>query len=276
MENMNKDIKAFFIDLDGTTFDTKTKEGQHWVSNTNLDAIKKAREEGKHVVISTGRVGVNLMKYFDLIGGDYAISGNGARIIDAKGKTIQEYKLSIQQVLKITEVLQRNSMVMKVDDEWKGYGAFTWLQKTFSKKFGFMPIEGYHFEMHKPRLKIVTWGKVNRNKISKIKAELEKCVENISVVSSANGFTLEITHADATKGKAAKFVCEKLIKVDPKHAAHVGDSMNDSTVIGELGRLIAMNNGHSELKKLTSFITANSHHHGLAKALQGDYKNKSR
>lgn len=272
MNNLNKNIDAFFIDLDGTSFDIRNEEGRHWVSDANLDAIKAARKDGKHVIISTGRTGVNLNKYFELIGGDYVLAGNGAQIINKKGKVIVEHKLTVQQVLKVLEVLQRNKMVLKVDDDWFGYGAFSKMQKAISKKFGFKPIEGYHFEMHKPRIKIVTWGKLSKGAIEKVREDLIKSVDGISAVTSAHGYTIEITAVEATKGKAAKYACQELLGVDPKRAAHIGDSMNDSTVVGQIGRLIAMGNADKELKKLTKYVGPKAKHQGLAYILQGQYK----
>lgn len=272
MKNMNDGIKAFFIDLDGTTFDTKTKDGQHWISDINLDAIKKVRSEGKHVFISTGRLGVNVRKYFDLVGGDYLIAGNGAQIIDKKGKVLVEHKLTVQQVLKIFAILQNNNMVMKLDDGWEGYGAFTWFQRSMCQKFGFKPIPGYHFEMHKDRYKIVTWGKLTPGAVEKVRQQLLAEIEGIEAVTSAHGMTIEITHKSATKGIAARHISEFLLGIKASEAAHVGDSMNDSTVVGQIGRLIVMKNGHSELKKLSPYITAPAKKHGLAKALLGDYK----
>ena len=47
---MTKDIKLIALDLDGTTVN---HEGE--VSEANAAAIKKAKEKGIHVVLSTGR-----------------------------------------------------------------------------------------------------------------------------------------------------------------------------------------------------------------------------
>lgn len=269
---MNKDIKLFFIDLDGTTLDTHTVDGQHWISDANIEAIKAARAEGKYVIISTGRIGANVKKYYDLVGGEYVIAGNGAQITNAKGKAVCENKMSVQQVLKVMEVLQKNNMVMKVDDDWNGYGATTAIQKYISKKFGFKPVDGFTFEMHKERYKIVSWGKVSKGRIQKVKAELEATVKDLSVVTSANGWTLEISHANATKGKGAEWVAEKL-GIPKKHTAHIGDTMNDSTAVGHVGRLIVMANGDKELKKLSTFHGPSYKNAGLAKVLKGEYKN---
>lgn len=55
MENTQNEIKAYFIDLDGTLLDEKDINGRGAISKANLDAIHKAQKEGKTIVVSTGR-----------------------------------------------------------------------------------------------------------------------------------------------------------------------------------------------------------------------------
>lgn len=54
MNKIKKNIKLFFIDLDGTTLDNK-KGINHVMSLENLKAIKEAKQDGKKIIVSTGR-----------------------------------------------------------------------------------------------------------------------------------------------------------------------------------------------------------------------------
>lgn len=270
MNELNKDIKVFYIDLDGTSLDTK-KDNILWLSDENLAAIKKVRSEGKEVIISTGRLGKAVARYVELIDSKYSVTGNGAQIIDRHGKVLREFKLSIRQVLLILDFAQKNKMVMKIDDNTIAHGTSNFFQGWLSQKFHFQPVPHYNFELHKERVKIVLWGK-SKSKLKKLQVELLKYVDGICVVSSSNGWTLEVTHEEATKGKANEYVSKHLLNVPIEQTAHLGDTMNDSTVIGHVGRFIVMGNAQKDLKKMSIYQGPNFKNGGMAKVLNGEYK----
>lgn len=269
-EKLNKDIKLYFIDLDGTALDTK-EDLKLALSKENLGAIKAARSKGIEVIVSTGRMGKGAQRYLDVVGGAYSVQSNGALIKDAKGNTVRELKLSIRQVLLLHSIAAKYNLVFKLDDGLEGYGATTWFLRYITNKFHFNPVPGYFFEMHKERYKMVFWGKLSKSKMEKIRKEMLKVVPEIEAVTSAGGFTIEATAKGATKGEGNKFVANKL-GVLPENTAHVGDSMNDSTTVGLMGQLIVMQNGDRKLKALSPYRGPSYKKAGLAKVLNGDYK----
>ena len=73
----NFDIKMVGLDLDGTTL----KYGDV-LSERTLDAFKKAKGKGVHIVIATGRTGRSLPPIlFEIPEIEYVITSNGAHII---------------------------------------------------------------------------------------------------------------------------------------------------------------------------------------------------
>ena len=273
MNNLNKDIKVFFIDLDGTTLDTK-KGLHHWVSEENLRMIQETRRQNKYVIISTGRLGQGVKPYQNLIGGEYTIAANGAIIYDANHKIIWERKMSIQQCHKITEILRRNKISLKVDDKFIAFGVTTLFGKMIAKKFGFKPKSSYNYGMQSEHHRMLIWGK-SKSKMREIQRLLLENVNDLSVVSSANGWTLEITHKEGTKGSADLYVAQELLGIkNINQIAHIGDTMNDSTAIGKVGRFIAMGNADKSLMKLVKFVGPKYKRAGVAKILKGEYKEK--
>lgn len=269
MNNNHDEIKLFFIDLDGTALDTK-KDNILWVSDENLKAIHKARSEGREVLISTGRLGKAVGRYVELLDSKYSVTGNGAQVIDRQGKVLREFKLSMKQVLQVLDYVQKHKLVMKVDDSTVAHGVTNFFQGWMSQRWHFEPRHGYNFELHQDRIKIVVWGKT-KWQLAKIQKDLEANIEGICVVSSANGWTLEITHAEATKGKANEFVAN-LLNVPKEQTAHLGDTMNDSTVIGHVGKFIVMGNAKKEVKVLSKYHGPSYKKGGVGRILSGEYK----
>lgn len=271
MSDINKNIEAFFIDLDGTTLDTK-KGIHHWISDKNLRAIKDTQDKGKHVIISTGRMGDDLDLYMELTNTDYIIGGNGSIIKNKSGKILRDKKLSIRQGLLILGIAQKHGLVLTPNSTGLVYGVTTKLQKFIVKKLGRKGLSGYTFELHKEYYKFGLLGK-SKAKLLEIVKEIETCVPDVSVVTSSNGWSIEVTHKDATKGIANEYVANELLNItDIKKTAHVGDTMNDSTAIGHVGRLIVMNNADKHLKELSPFRGPSYKHGGLADVLYGNYK----
>ena len=130
--NLNKNIKVFFIDLDGTLLDTK-KDGYHAITKDNMDEIKKMKQSGVHIVVSTGRSGGQAARYLDMVKSEYAVTGNGS-IILKNNKVIKETFMSIRQVIMIRDIALEEKVVIKLDDSRDAYGSKSFIQKYVAEK----------------------------------------------------------------------------------------------------------------------------------------------
>ena len=269
---MNKNIKIFFIDLDGTLLDIK-ENNMHGISEENKEAIKAAQKAGIKIVISTGRSGLQAKKYLDLIDYEYAVTGNGSIILH-KEKIIKKLTMSLRASLLLIDYAKANGLVMKFDDSRIGYGTRKWIQRKVTKAMNFEPVDHFNVEMHKEYHKIVMWGK-SKKTMAKHAEVLKKQIPNVSIVSSGNGWTLEISHEEATKGLGNVFIASKYGITKKSEMAHIGDSMNDSTVVKYM-RLIAMKNSDKNLLKLTKFVGPSYKRAGVAKVLDGQYIKKDK
>lgn len=272
MKNINNNIKAFFIDLDGTALDAK-KDGGPWISDANMIGITNARQDGKHVIISTGRVDGIIFDIFNKIGGDYLIGANGARVWNKKLKLMVDIQMPVSTVARITDFAQKYKLPMKVSDDYLAYGVQNFIQRYIANKIGFKTASNYSFDMQIPRSKIILWGPLSRKKVLLLSKELQKLIPEIEVATSGHGRTIEITGQGATKGRGNEFVWRELgLRKD--ETMHIGDTMNDSTTVGHVGRLVAMKNSSKKLKELARFIGPHYKNGGLAKVLNGEYTRK--
>ncbi|NQZ65624.1 MAG: Cof-type HAD-IIB family hydrolase [Mycoplasmatales bacterium] len=267
MNKIDSKIKAYFIDLDGTLLDVKEKHS-HKISKMNLEALERAKKSGKEIVISTGRSGNQAKKYLEMVDYTYAVTGNGS-IILKKNEIIQSIKISLKDSLLLIDFAKKHGLILKVDDSRTAYGSFGKFQTFLTKRIRFHPVKHFNIEMHKQYNKIVLWG-LSKVKMKKVLKLLREKLPNLSIVSMGRGYVLEVSDITATKGLGNMFVANKL-GLKSEEIIHIGDSMNDSTVVPHM-RLIAMGNASKELKKMADFIGPNYKNGGVAKILNGDYE----
>jgi len=85
----------------------------------------------------------------------YAVTGNGSIVINQKGKMIKNDPLTVQQFLKVLDIIKKYKLSMKLDGDLEAYGIISSFSKMLSKKFGFVPHNNYNCKMHELHHKIV-------------------------------------------------------------------------------------------------------------------------
>ena len=271
MKNLNKNIEAFFIDLDGTLLDGKDKSGKHIISEKNIEAVKEISKT-KNVVISTGRMGTTVEGFMKDTGVKYAVCANGALVVDNKGKVYKDDKLTLKQVILLVDFAKKYKLTFKVDAIPEAFGARSAFAKLIAKRTGFAPRDHYNVDIHKQYYKFVMWGKL-RCRNSKVIENLKNEIDGLSIVTSANGWTIEITNEKSTKGLGNMKVASLLKIEDKKKLIHIGDTMNDSTTIPYM-RFVAMGNANRSLKNMTKFVGPSYKNGGVAEIIKGNYTKK--
>ena len=266
--NHKFEVQAYFIDLDGTLLDQEIRKK---MSKLNLETVK---ERNKHfpVVISTGRSYnkkvINLMKILDT---QYVICQNGSIIADKEGNILLDIRLKTEQIKQIIPIIKKYRFGFTINSQYK--------LCSFSKRFFLWKLIFWHklkraetFDVNSEHVnKIVIGGTLRRKKLFKVLDEIKATVPNISAKVSGNDYIIEITDKNATKGTGAQFVAN-ILKVDVKKTIHIGDSQNDATTIGIVGALIAMKNASKKLLEVATHVGPNNTRSGLAKILNGDFK----
>lgn len=258
---MRKEIQAYFIDLDGTLLDLP--EGEETLSSANVKAVVKLNKN-KPVIISTGRSNSEfVLSLVKLLKCPYAICQNGALIVDKKNKVLARYEMEQNQVDEIVKLLKEEEMFFIFNGENKIYCNYEssaymrpWTAKLEKLKYSDL---GQKTNV----TKILTFGK-DEIATKNFKNFLAKKYPSLAFHIVSKGYSIEITHKNATKGKGAAFVCD-LLKIDPKNAAHIGDSGNDLNALPEIGTFIAMENAMDEVKEVAHYIGPSFENSGIAK-----------
>lgn len=266
--NIDFTIQAYFVDLDGTTLDKKISKLR--VSKKNIEAINE-KQKKYPVIISTGRsYGPKVKKLMEFLNIKYAICQNGAVIVNSNGEILRNIELTIEQKEMIFDIAKNNKLFFTINSQKKVYTSHIltfflrlFLRKKFVKLDKFNPNEKVN--------KVVYGGRFWTHKIVKIFEEIKHTIPNVSAKVSGHDLIIELTHKNATKGLGAKWLCEYL-NIDISKTVHIGDSENDSTTIEYVGALIAMKNSSNRLKKHATHIGPHFKRGGLAKVLNGHFK----
>ncbi|MFC4388878.1 Cof-type HAD-IIB family hydrolase [Gracilibacillus marinus] len=236
-----KDIRLIALDMDGTLLSS-----DHTVSEQNKEAIKKAREKGVEVIISTGRhfrTSAHIAKELDI---HYIINVNGSEIWTMEEELIAREIVDASIIKKLIELKNKHktwAWSASTDQIWRdefpdNVEDYTWL------KFGF--------------------DTDNDETKQLLMATLEEWKE--IELSNSSLTNIEVNAVGVNKAKAVEVVCERLgITMDQVMAC--GDSLNDIKMIEQAGIGVAMGNAQDKVKEASDWITTSNDEAGVAQAI---------
>ncbi len=267
-------LKAIFIDLDGTLVNGKFRDLKY-ISSENIEACKAAQKNKIYTIINTGRgfnvcrelqEKINFNKY-----GNFYIAFNGAYIGSlAHNKIIYSKFIVKEDTNKIISIAKKYRFSIKFNEPFEFYGT-NLLTKIY---VGLLRVpnklhKSYHIEKisNKDYYKIMLTGR----KRSIIKNTVKELIINfpyLEITTSGNGWVIEITGNNSSKGTAGNFLCEKLGINIATEAAAIGDSMNDASLFKLVWKSISVKNANKNLKKISTEFTDDHKKNGVATWIQ--------
>ena len=239
--------KMIAFDMDGTLLNSQKK-----VRKETLDAINKAFDVGKEVILCTGRALAELEEYIELIPRmRYMVMTSGAIVYDIKEK----------------KDIYANEISVEIMDEILNY------------------IKDFHMGIYKPMFNEVAvkvenmldFYNDNKQPVAKLnlyhtssedREETRKAIEGLDVVlANAETTSLEVSAKNTTKGLGLQKLCEHLgISIDETIA--VGDADNDLDVLKRAGLSVAMGNANDNVKKIADVVVEDCDHDGCVQAIE--------
>ena len=284
--------KLVAIDLDGTLL-TATGE----VTENTKIALKKAKEQGIEIVLSSGRPISSTESLAVELGVDnYLISGNGAAVFDIQEqKIVYDRFLSKEQVLKIAKLCEENSFFYNVYTEDEVIANSLNYNILFYHKENIKKIEEkrthinivqniaeYIEQSGKDKflkMTVCDESKFIFNSIIKRLKEIDGIdildVEYMSrkkIKSGTNDIDIqyyytEITNKNVNKWTAIKFLLEKL-NIKPDEVVAIGDNMNDKEMIENAGLGVVMGNSNPSMREIADEIVADNNSEGVLEAFE--------
>ena len=270
-----KKIKIIGLDLDGTLLNDKKE-----ITSRTKDVLTKAMAAGVIVLPATGRPLSGVPEeLLELPGIRYALTANGARIVDTKENKILWEKLVPADI---------SRRILKIMEDYDTLREICYEGKSFAEADNLRNIGKYITD--KPMAEYVLrtrtavpdlWDKVEKmqdrgmDKVQGVFAVHEEKQEAHArimelgelSVSGAMGNNLEVNAPGINKG-AGLLKLGELLGIEKEEIAAFGDGNNDLQMIEMAGFGVAMDNGLPEVKKIADYITDTNNEDGVAKVIE--------
>ncbi len=252
---------VLFFDIDGTLWDYR-----NYIPESTKLGIKKARENGHHCFINSGRARAYIKRKELLdIGFDGIVSACGC-MIEYNNEVIFNKILTPEEGIRTVETVGR-------------YGFKPILE---GPKYLYMERSDFQGDMYGD--KVMTemgdnllgikdnWGKWEMNKLSCDTGDSDKysCfkeLEDLFDVMIHSETVVEMVPKGFNKGTGIEKVCE-LIGEDVSNTFSFGDSINDKEMLEAAGTGIAMGRASDDAKKYADYVTDYLENDGIYKALK--------
>ncbi len=260
------DIRLVAIDLDGTLLDN----GGH-LPPRGSRSIKKAHDNGVHIVISTTRNHGDVQKMCaSLMIDDPIICSNGAYIYAGPaGALWRELRLPIHIGERICQVADENGWELSTS-----IGKTTYFKQRPGQVLG--PL-GENAEVVKRNSDAIV------DRPHRILASQPEAIESLRALCSKEfpGECLtEIYHKPtgelhslgvfawgADKGSALTVVLSKM-KISPRHVMAIGDNANDLPMFRCADHRVAVDNATDDIKRAASIMAPSNQEEGVAWAIE--------
>lgn len=280
---MHKDgmkYKMLVVDMDYTLLNKEKK-----VSERNRNALRRAMEQGVHVVVATGRIYTSARVYARLLGiNTPIIASNGAIIREAAfespihtEKTIYRNLLSVEAAAEMIRLSHKYGLFCHLFTEDTIYA-----EKLINVSLRYTEWNKYLGEEDKVKIVIddELEKKVSEGKLEVLKAvvvdqdskkihSIREDIVNTGIVTVSQSLkdNLEVMDKDVSKGNAVRMLA-KTLGIERNEIIAIGDNENDISMIRYAGLGIAMGNAEESLKEAADDITGHYEEDGVAQAVE--------
>ena len=255
--------KLVAIDLDDTLLANDLT-----ISPQTIEAMREAERKGVTVTLATGRMFQSAAQYAKDLKLDVPIiTYQGAYIRNAlSGEVVFErlvpYDLSIQLLedlkakQKHIQIYLNDELYVEQDNEYiKDYAK--------ASNVPYIVVDDMIAEMkNSGTLPIKILVIDDPKEIQTIANQYRQDYDQQLHITISKPHFLEITHPEATKGKAIEFLVEQK-GITMEQVIAIGDSYNDLDMIELAGLGVAMENARPEVKEAADYITKSNNDHGV-------------
>lgn len=260
--------KLIAVDMDGTLLNEKKE-----ISNRCQKAISKLKEEGKKVVLATGRPLNGVMRYLEKLNlfdeNDYVVAFNGALVQSTKTKEIIFDKpLSLEAYKELFEVSKQlevnihaltDSSVLTPKNN-----PFTEIESSINQ----IPIiEGAVEDIKASTIIVKVMFIDEPDKLDEIIPQIPKQICEKYTILRSTPYFLEFLDKSVDKGAGVSAIA-KQIGIQPEEVICVGDAGNDLAMIRYAGLGVAMGNATQEIKSEADYITYTNEEDGVAHVIE--------
>ena len=274
---MEHKIKMIGLDLDGTVF-TDKKE----ITRRTREAIRAAIRQGVTVLVATGRPWTGIPAGLrEFPGMRYALTSNGARILDTvSGRVLEERLLSGEAAKKALEICGKYDTLQEVYFDGQGYAQADRMAH----------VEKYHRNpamceyIRKTRIPVKDLNALEElvdrkggglDKTQALFADMEERSRAWKELEEAGGlelvgslkYNIEINAKGVNKGTGLVNL-GRLLGIPREEIMACGDGDNDTVMLREVGFGVAMANAEEQVKAAADYITLSNEEDGVADVIE--------
>lgn len=262
------------MDLDGTLLKTDKE-----LTAYTKDVLKRAIDQGIIVMPATGRpISGVPEELLEFPGIDYAVTANGARVVDIKsGKAIVEELLPHDTASKLMDIFEHYDTFREIYFDGIGYASEEAI-KNIGKYLSVPAMAKY-----------ITSTRIAVKDVRKKFEETDQPVDKIQAlftsvedrdaarkeigdmpgveITGALAMNIEVNAAGVNKGKAM-IELGKVLGIPREEIMAFGDGGNDLKMIMEVGTGVAMENGIASVKEAADYVTVSNDEEGVAKFIE--------
>ena len=251
--------QAIFFDIDGTLVSFKT----HAIPESTKSAIRRLRNMGIKVIISTGRVLREINNLEDLEFDGY-ITANGACCLDLKGEIIVQYPISKESLGRLTRYFEEKPFPCTFSTHAGNFINIVDDQVRMITQLVDLPV---------PTVQPV--AEIIEHDVLQLSAFVDEGLEgellrhvltdccssrwhsafadfNVNHCNKANGMDLFLAH----------------FHIENNHTMAFGDGGNDIPMLKHAATGIVMNNASDDVKKVADYVTGSVDEDGIVHALR--------
>lgn len=284
--------KLIAIDLDGTLLDSYGE-----ISNENKIAIKKAKDSGIEIVLTSGRMSTSVIDIANEIDAkNYAIAGNGAIVYDLRNKNIIYNEcIPKNKVLEIIKICEENNIYYTLNTEryiiskklnynlqYYYYENSKKSERRVSNINIVEDVEKYIKEQDAGQVTKITISDENKIVFNGIMKQLKK-VKGINIIEISNMsrkiikagtekkeinyYYTEITKENVNKWQALKKLSNHL-GIKEEEIVAIGDNLNDLEMVTNAGLGIIIGKSCLANKNLNKIIVSDNNSNGVSEAIE--------
>ena len=237
-----------------------------------VKAIKKLQAAGGRFVLSTGRAYpcVNLKGQLGGIRFDYAITCNGACVVDREGRIVAEHPLTAEEMYALVDFCEDYNYPLQFNfrDACYAYCEYEYLHRGYQQmnSIGLDCVDGEDQDRHLIDMPHAAFAAMPPERVADFAAKYGHLGLHWMQVGAQNADGLcyyDIVRGGMDKGVGLADLCEKM-GLTLADAVAAGDSANDVAMLKAAGPGCCMANGTPDAKAAADRIIGDVREDGLA------------
>ncbi|EGG82947.1 cof-like hydrolase [Lachnospiraceae bacterium 2_1_46FAA] len=271
---MGKQIKMIGLDCDGTLLNNNKELTDH-----SREVLCRAIERGIVIVVATGRPLTGIPKeVLDIDGIRYALTSNGARIVDIKeNRIISKCTMSTEKTKELLQLFSAYDTYKEIFIDGQGYTNRSDLEniENYAESES---MARYARSCRKPVENMEELLEDKEVRVDKVHVmfsglkEREQAFEEVKTVqgvtaTSAISNNIEVNMFGVNKGEGLLRL-GTLLGIERDEIMACGDGMNDFEMLKAVGFGVAMENAVEKVKQAADYVTDTNENDGVAKAIE--------